>query len=255
MLYVERRKIIRDIITQNGAVKVADLVKQFSVGDATIRRNLKYLAETYGIQLTYGGAFLPEDRDEYLRSELTLGNKRMTHSDEKRLVAKKAAALIENGDTVALNAGSTVELILDYIQGIQDLKVVTLGLNIAVKASMIPGVEVYMPGGKLRQTTGAFYGMDTEAFLSQFNIDKCFFGALAVSETRGVTHPSIEEIESNQIILGVSQHAYLVVDSSKFGKVSLMHMADLNQFDGIVCDEEMPKSYRKVMEKNGVQII
>jgi DeoR/GlpR family transcriptional regulator of sugar metabolism len=170
------------------------------------------------------------------------------------IVAKKAAALIQDGDTIALNAGSTVELILDYIQGIKDVKIVTLGLNIAAKAAKLPGVDVYMPGGKLRKTTGAFYGMDTEAFLSQFNIDKCFFGALAVSEARGVTHPSIEEIETNQIILGISQHAFLVVDSSKFDKVSLMHMADLDQFDGVVADDEMPDKYRKVMEKNGIQI-
>lgn len=254
MLNVERRKIIRDMIIRQGTVKVAELAVQFDVGEATIRRDLKALAEEYGIQLTYGGAFLPENRDEYLRNELSLSNKQTSHLKEKMIVAKKAAALIQDGDTIALNAGSTVELILDYIQGIQDLKVVTLGLNIAAKAATIPGVDVYMPGGKLRKTTGAFFGMDTEAFLSQFNVDKCFFGALAVSESRGVTHPAIEEIETNQIIMGVSRHVYLVVDSSKFDKVSLMHMADLNQFDGIVVDE-IPKKYRKIMEKNKVRII
>ena len=255
MLQIERRKMIRDIIIRQGSVKVADLAKQFQVGEVTIRRDLKALATEYGIQITYGGAFLPEDRDEYLRNELSLSNKRLEHADKKIMVAKKAAAMIKDGDTIALNAGSTVELIVDYIQGIQNLNIVTLGLNIAAKASLIPGVEVYMPGGKLRKTTGAFFGMDTEAFLAQFNIDKCFFGALAVSETRGVTHPSIEEIETNQIMLGLSKHAYLVVDSSKFGKVSLMHMADLSQFDGVIVDDVLPEKYVKSMKKHGVKII
>lgn len=72
--------------------------------------------------------------------------KRTQNIEEKRFIAEKGAKLIENGDTIALNAGSTVELILDYLEDIHDVNLITLSLNVALKASAIPGITVYMPG-------------------------------------------------------------------------------------------------------------
>lgn len=114
----------------------------------TIRRDLKYLAEEYGIELTYGGAYAKESLASQTTVEMNIAQKKLQNLDEKRIIAQKAARLIKDGDTIALNSGSTVELVLDYLEDMKSLNVITLSLNVALKASTVKGVNVFMPGGR-----------------------------------------------------------------------------------------------------------
>ena len=176
MLHVERRKEILNKILKEGSVKADALAKKYEVGVPTIRRDLKYLAEEYGIELTYGGAYAKESLASQTTVEMNIAQKKLQNLDEKRIIAQKAARLIKDGDTIALNSGSTVELVLDYLEDMKSLNVITLSLNVALKASTVKGVNVFMPGGRLRSISGAFYGKDADDFLRKFNIDKAFMG-------------------------------------------------------------------------------
>ena len=172
------------------------------------------------------------------------------------MIAKKAAALIRDGETIALNSGSTVEFILDYIDdSITNINVLTLSINVAVKARSLPNVTVYMPGGKLRSISGAFIGSSANEFISQFNIDRAFMGVLAVSMKKGVTHSSLDEIITNKTLASVSNHCYLVTDYSKFDKVSMAHMFDLDMFEAFIVDDKIPKKYLEYAKNNDIQII
>lgn len=255
MLHVDRKKEILNLIMSKGSVRVADLVIKYSVGEATIRRDLKYLAQEYGIELTYGGAFIKEIIPYQTTSEMDIFKKRTQNLNEKRMIAEKAAKLIINGETIALNAGSTVELILDYLEDIKDLNLITLSLNTALRASSIPGITVYMPGGKLRSFSGAFYGKEANEFLKSFNIDKAFMGVMAVSISKGITHGAFEEVEINQTIYENSRKCFLVADYTKFDKVSLTKMTDLTVFDGFILDDKTPEIYREYCKNNDIQII
>lgn len=255
MLHIDRRKEILNTIMSKGSVKVASLSQKYGVGEATIRRDLKYLAEEYGITLSYGGAFRKEKINYQTTSEMDIYKKRTQNIEEKRLIAQKAARLIENGDTIALNAGSTVELVLDYLEDIQDVNLITLSLSVALKASAISGITVYMPGGKLRSFSGAFYGKEANEFLKSFNIDKAFMGVMAVSIDKGITHGAFEEIEINQTIYEISRKCYLMADYSKFDKVSLTKMVDLTAFDGFILDDKTPEIYREYCKSNNIEII
>jgi DeoR family transcriptional regulator, aga operon transcriptional repressor len=255
--YIERRKEIMDLVLRHGLVKVSELATRYSISEATVRRDLKFLAREYGIQLTYGGAFASE-RHKYQRTiEVNIDQKRAANLAEKRVIAKKAAELIQEGDTIALNAGSTVELILEYVDEsrVHNLSVITLALNVAVRASTMPFVEIYMPGGKLRRFSGAFYGKESEDFLRQLNVNKAFFGAVAVRIDSGVTHPVLEEVSSNRVLFDISKERYLVADSSKFGKVSLVKMADLLEFDAFIVDDHLDKKYSAYADVNGIKLI
>ncbi len=255
MLNIERRKDILDLILKMGSVKVIDLAKKYNVGEATIRRDLKYLAEEYGVNLTYGGAFIKENHNYRHINEINISNKLQAHYEEKHLIARKAAKLIEDGDTIALNAGSTVQYILDYLENITSINIITLSLNVAVKAANIPFANVYLPGGKLRNMSGALHGPDAENFLKNFSIDKCFFGVAAVSLKRGITHPALEEVHSNRILLEISEKKYLVCDSSKFDCISLVKMADLDELDAYIVDDKFSEDYRKFASLNKIEII
>lgn len=255
MIYLDRRKQILDTLLAKGSVKATELAEQYAVGLPTIRRDLKYLAEEYGIELVYGGAVAKEKLANQRITELNIAQKKLTNLAEKKLIAKKAAGLIKNGETIALNSGSTVELILDYLENITELNLLTLSLNVAVKAAGIPGINVYMPGGRLRSVSGAFIGKDTCAFIEKFNVDKAFMGVLAVSLTKGVTHPSVEEIDANQVLAEVSDHCYLTTDHSKYDKISLAKMFDLSLFDAFVVDEKVPEHYLEYAERKSIEII
>ncbi len=255
MLPIERRKEIMAILRREGSVKAEELARHYEVGVPTIRRDLKYLAQNQGVSLMYGGAYIAENSQETIK-ELNIVSKQHEHVEEKRMIAKKAAALIRDGETIALNSGSTVEFILDYIdESITNINVLTLSINVAVKARTLPNVTVYMPGGKLRSISGAFIGSSANEFISQFNIDKAFMGVLAVSMKKGVTHSSLDEIITNKTLASVSNHCYMVADYSKFDKVSMANMFDLEIFEAFIVDDKIPKKYLEYAKNNDIEII
>ena len=252
---ITRRKEILNLIYKQGSVKVTALAQQYDVNEATIRRDLKNLSEQHNVKLTYGGAFVDEEKAFYSIAEVNLANKRQQQYDEKQIIAKKAAAQIKNGETIALNAGSTVEYVLDYLENITQLNIVTLCIHVAVKAAANPCISVYMPGGKVRNSSGVFCGAETEDFLRKFSVDRCFLGVAAVNLKKGVTHPVLEEIANNRILLDIAEKKYLVADYSKFDCMSLASMADLDEFDAFITDGRLPEVYREFAKLNNIEII
>jgi DeoR/GlpR family transcriptional regulator of sugar metabolism len=252
---INRRKDILNLIFKLGSVKVTALAQQYEVNEATIRRDLKYLSESNNIKLAYGGAYMEEGKTCYSIAEVHLANKRMQNFEEKQVIARKAAMLIKDGETIALNAGSTVEYILDYLENITSLNIVTLCVHVAVKAASLPYVSVYMPGGKMRNSSGVFCGGDSEEFLRKFSVDKCFLGVAAVNLKKGVMHPVFEEIANNRVLLDIAEQKYMLSDSSKLDCVSLASMAELEEFNGFIVDNKFPDVYREFAELNNIEII
>lgn len=252
---IMRKKEILNLIVKLGSVKVTTLAQQYGVNEATIRRDLKYLSENNGIHLAYGGAFIDENKTCYSIAEVNLANKRMQNFEEKQIIARKAAKLINDGETIALSAGSTVEYILDYLENITQLNVITLCAHVAIKAANLPFITVYMPGGKMRSPSGVFYGAENVNFLKKFSVDKCFLGVAAVNLKKGVMHPVLEEITNNRVLLDISEQKYLVADFTKFDCVSLASMAELEEFNGFIVDDKFPDVYREFAKLNNIAVI
>ena len=121
---------------QKGSVKVSELSKELGVHEETIRRDLKALAAKWDIKTVYGGAVLKNTISSPAVQEINMLSKRGSHYGEKQIIARKAAALIQPGQTIGLNSGSSVEYILDYIEGKQPLNIVTLNIHIAAKGDI-----------------------------------------------------------------------------------------------------------------------
>ena len=253
MLHVERQKQIIDMLLKNGSVKILDLSKEYEVGVETIRRDLKAIASQIDIELIYGGACI-KDHIKLNIVEESVKEKRSIEYTNKQIIAKKAANLINKGDTIALNSGSTVEYILDYISDKTPLSIVTLSAQIALKAISVPNVDVYIPGGKLRNKSTAVVGPTTAQFLKSFNIDKCFFGASAIDFKNGVLHPVIEEVDINMAMLSVSNEKYLVADSTKMYNTSLYTMARIEEFDGFIVDEDFKEEDKIFLQEKEIKV-
>lgn len=253
MLNVDRQKEILDLLLKNGSVKVPELSRKYGVKDETIRRDLKKLAENWDISIIYGGACVNNLLPGHGVQELAMTTKRKKNYEAKQIIAKKAAKLIESGDTIGLNSGSTVEYILDYI-GNKQIKVVTLNVNLAAKAILQPNVEVYLPSGRVRNSSGMVIGPPSE-FIKNVAIDKCFFGISAMSIQRGIMHPVMEEVPSNVEMLSVSLQNYVVTDSSKINKTAFYNMAGFDMIQNIIVDDEFPTEYREFMAENNIIVI
>ena len=233
MLNIDRQRIILDQLYQKGSVKVSELSKELGVHEETIRRDLKALAAKWDIKTVYGGAVLKNTISSPAVQEINMLSKRGSHYGEKQIIARKAAALIQPGQTIGLNSGSSVEYILDYIEGKQPLNIVTLNIHIAAKALLLEGVDVYIPGGKLRTQSGSVMG----------------------SESKGICHPNIEEVEGNRAMIDASRKKYIVSDSSKMNQTAPFKMFDIDCVDGFVVDNNFPPEYREYMELHGIEVI
>ena len=255
MLAVERRQEILELINKKGSVRVNDLAEHYGVGKETIRRDLKVLSEEWGISVVYGGAQLAGNSRGTQIQENNIIQKRALNYDLKNQIGKKAAELIEPGDIIALNSGSTVECILNHIADKTPLSILTVNVNIAAKAAAIPDVEVYLPGGKIRSKSGMIIGHDAENYIKQFNVTKCFFGVSAISLGSQITHPSVEEVPNNRALLSVSERVYLLADHTKFDKQSLYKLARLEEMNAIITDRELEDRYRTYFSKCGIDIL
>lgn len=243
---VERRQKILELLREQRTLRSADLADLFNVNQATVRRDLQALAHEFGVRLVHGGATILAAGPSSVLEEVDLETKQVTNLAAKTQIAMKAAELIEDGDTIALNAGSTVELVLDYLRPeVRSLTVLTLGLNIAWRATRIRGVSLFVAGGHYRPSTQAMVGPTAVHALEHLHVDKAFLGATAVDLEAGWTHPSHAEAETNQILVRNSGRRYLLADSSKFGRVAFAEICPLTDFDAFIVDDQFPTAVRE----------
>ena len=244
-----------DDLFQHGTVKVSELSARLDVHEETIRRDLKALASKWDIDIVYGGAVLRRDKKTASVPELNMLSKRTANYEAKQIVAQKAAAMVQPGETIGITSGSTVEYILDYLKDKAPLNIVTLNIHIAAKALLIEGVDVFIPGGKLRTKSGSVTGSEATEYLKKFCMDRCFCGCSAVNLSEGVCHPNIEEVDGNRAMIASSRKSYVVTDSSKMNKMAPFRMFDFSEVDGFVVDDDFPQEYREYMEIHEIEVI
>jgi DeoR family transcriptional regulator of aga operon len=255
LLPEDRRKIIRELLQSNGSVRTNFLAEQMNVNPATVRRDLREMAEEEKIRLVHGGAVIASPVRP-VTTNFDLIAKRSANREAKTQIAKKAINLISDGDIIALTSGSTVELIVQYLpNNFKALTIVTLSLNVAYLAAQLPYVNLLVPGGTFRRSSHAFIGSDAKKFISTLRIDKGFFGAQAVDVNGGFTESNLAEAEMNLSLTQVCAHMYLTADSSKFGNVALGHICDLDEFDGLIVDDNIPETVRSWAAATGVPLI
>lgn len=252
---VERQQQILELIAECDRVTTAELASQFGVNQVTVRRDLRTLAERGEVLLTHGGASRPLPSSPLVR-EVDLPAKQTTNLEGKRQIARKAAALIEPGQVVALNSGSTVQFLVDELPAdLAPTTFVTLGINVAHSVARLSSATLLVAGGTYRPVSDALTGDFAVRFLADLRADIAFLGATAVDLDAGWTHPAVEEVATNRAMLAMAPRRYLVADSSKFGMVGLAKIADLSNFTGIVVDDDVPVDVVSWADDHGIEVI
>lgn len=216
MLTAERHERILSILERKGSVTTAELMHGLDASESTIRRDITALAKEGRLQKVHGGAvaLMPDmaSRDE----EVLL--RRDRNMDEKILIARYAAEQIANGDFVYLDAGTTTDVLIDYVTA-SDVIFVTNDVSHA-RRIVERGFTCYLLGGEFKSVTDAIVGEEAVVSVRKYNFTKGFFGANGVTVPRGFTTPEVKEALVKEAAMQACRKAYVLADSSKFGQVA-----------------------------------
>lgn len=251
MLANQRRKKILELLREDGAAKVTNLSKIFKVSDVTIRHDLEKLEKDGFVTREHGGAFLKEV--ESLVRSFALINK--SNMDMKAVIGKHAAGLIEEGDTIILDSGSTTTEVAKNLVGRKNLTVITNALNIALILGAEPDLEIIMTGGEFKPPTLSLTGQKAATFFQDVHVDKLFLATAGISLRSGLTYPSLSDIVVKKAMIDVAETVYLVADSTKIGKGALASLGALSLIDFIITDSGIGKDHLKLFRDHDIKII
>ncbi|OPJ56816.1 DeoR/GlpR family DNA-binding transcription regulator [Alkalithermobacter paradoxus] len=250
MFAEERKSHIAQMIKNGQSVRVNELAQLFDVSESTIRRDLKELESSGEIVRTHGGAVSNANTN----FEPSFSEKQDKHLYEKENIGKAAATLIEDGDTIILDSGTTTQYVAKYITA-KNITIITNSVNLANELSNRNDIEVIVTGGMIRNTTKSMVGPVAENTLKHFVVDKAFIGANGVSQKFGITTPNMLEASVKKSMIENSKTTYLLVDSSKINEESFSFIAPVSKIDYIVTDEKISSEDIAMYENFGVKII
>ena len=238
MLTCERRKYILDLLKEKKSISSSELAEKLKISESTIRRDLAILSKENKLHKVHGGAVVIEDY--YNAEEKNVEIKHSINTDKKISIAKYAANLIDKDDFVYIDAGTTTEILIDYIMQ-KGAHYVTNGIVHAKKLAE-KGLDVIIIGGKLKISTEAIVGVEAVNNIKKYNFTKGFFGTNAISEMSGYSTPDIEEALVKKEAIVRSKKCYILADSDKFNKTSCVSFAKVS--DGIIITDKNVKDYK-----------
>lgn len=245
----QRRQEVRRLIQTQGFASLADLSERLRVSDSTIRRDLEYLEEQGDLKRTHGGVFWTGSPTSMLMFEGRNGSS----WERKRAIARRAAELIQDNETVLLDGGSTTYELARQLVG-RPLQVVTNSLPVANLFASSDTVDLIMLGGYIHVRTGVSLGPYANQLLAQINVGRAVL-SIAGADSEGYYNSNLLLVETEQAMLRAADQAIIVADSSKFGRASLSRLCSLGDVHTVVTDSELSKSWRETIERAGVQLV
>jgi DeoR family galactitol utilization operon repressor len=241
-----RERIILDKLSVDGFVTVTALARELGLSEVTIRGDFKSMEDKGWINRTWGGASPAMHRD--------ILDRQREHQEAKNAIARAAAELVHDGDVIMIEAGTTTALVARYLQGKQDIHIVTNSTLVFSYARMNPKLQITMTGGEFRRPTESLVGPIALSTIAKLNVRLAFVGTDGFTLERGMTTHLVEGAE---IVKGMKAHAettVLLADSSKFGKIGFISVLPLQEIDLMITDSELDKQAEYTLTEAGIRI-
>ncbi len=246
----DRQTRIQRLIKEKGVVKVIELSRMFNVTELTIRRDLDVLEKQGILDRTHGGAILRHR----MKTEPLYTEKDQTSRLEKEAIGKMANTLVEQGDTLLINTGSTTTQVLRYLSG-NRLTVVTSNVN-AIAEVEDPNIELVLTGGTFRKQSNSLIGIFAHTVLDQVCGSKAIIGVDGLSIKFGLTTPIQQEAEVTLKMMERTQGPVIVVeDHKKMGVVSNFQTAPIKNINMLITDSGIKPDFKKLLEDLGIKVI
>ena len=249
---VERRKLIYELLEQNGQVMVEELSKMFNVSEVTIRKDLEALERKNLLLRARGGAIKTQNN---VATDYPISEKHKLNLKAKSAIGQLATSLLSNGDTIIIDSGSTTQEFANHIPLHLEITAITNAINIASVLSRKPNVNVIVPGGSLRKNSLSLVGPLAERTFNTLHVDKVFLGIDGIDIDSGFYTPNIEEAYLNRIFLDISKQSIILTDSSKFQKKSLNLVGNLADIDILVTDANIDPKDKRALEDAKVKVL
>jgi DeoR/GlpR family transcriptional regulator of sugar metabolism len=246
-----RRGKILEWLREEGSARVRDLAQAFSVSEVTVRQDLEKLETDGHVIREHGGAFLKSVRQQVRAMAL----QHLDNMDAKRKIGRAAAALVNDGETIILDSGSTTTEIAANILGHRDMTVITNALNIALMLGAEPGFDVHMSGGHFKAPTLSLSGERSADYFRGLFVRKLFLATAAIDLEAGLTYPALSDIAVKRAMIAAAETVILAADSSKIGARSFSALGGLELIHTLVTDSGIRDEDRAAIEAAGVQVI
>lgn len=236
MTTFERRQRILSLLREQPGVRVTELARLLGVSQGTIRNDLEFLEEAEQLTRVRGGAVL--SNSHLIRSPAFEARARINVAAKQR-IARWAADMVEDGDSILLDASTTVFYMAPFLQDLRNLTVVTNGIEVGLALAQNPAHTVILVGGVLRPDISAVIGHLGEKMLNDLHIKTAFVSCSGFSVEKGLTQIDIQEAQLKSRMIRSAERVMALVDSTKFGKVDLTPFAGLNRISHIFTDSNV----------------
>lgn len=247
---IERQKRILDYVNESKKATVSELSELIGVSKVTIRRYINEL-ESKGLVIKTHGGVLSLKSD--LNNEIPYSSKKDLNAAEKQKIGEAASQLVEEGDVIILDAGSTTHKIVKYLDD-KHITVITNDIKIAFELAVKPNINLILTGGVTQKHLYTIIGFETEKFLHKVHVHKTFLGADAINLENGITNRTLEEVAIKQAMIKAAEKVILVVDHSKLNKKAFADVCKLEAIDTIVIDS-IDETYQKAFREKGIHVI
>jgi DeoR family transcriptional regulator, fructose operon transcriptional repressor len=244
----ERRSRVLELVRARGFASLPDLATQLKVSESTVRRDLDYLEETGVARRTHGGAFYAGPSPKLPHFDV----RQAVEWDRKRQIAAAASRMIEPGDTVLLDGGSTTYELARALVG-KPLQVVTNSLPVAMLFSSTDTVDLVLIGGYVHSRTGVSLGPYANEMLANLNVQRAVLSVAGISQ-RGFYNSNLLLVETERAMMKAADEVIVVADSTKFGRTSLAYLCGLDEIDVLVTDDQICESWIQAVAEAGVRL-
>lgn len=246
MRSAERQLRLQQLFTKDEFMNLSDLCKRLNASRSSVRRDLLELERQGLLRRVHGGAILLNSRDD----SLDFRKLSSSHREEKVRIGKVAATLVENGATVILGGGSTTAEVARQMLD-RTIQIITNSLPVAQVFWDCQQVEVTLTGGYMYPRLGIQLGPICERMLQSVAADVLIMGVRGITET-GLSDNNSLVVGSIRKMIEVSRKIVIVADHSKFGRESMLHVADLADVDTVVSDSDLSPEFQQMLEDKGV---
>ena len=243
----ERKQTILRMLAERGDVSVAEISRDLRVSAVTARSDLASLADEGYVVRTRGGAspaFHPSIIERQRRG-----------SERKNRIAKRAAELVKDGDSIMIEAGTTTAFVAKHLFGRRDLHIVTNSTLLLPYVRANPSIELTVTGGAFRPLTESFVGPIALHDLAQFHVRTAIIGTDGFTVEHGLTTHLAEGAEIVRKMAAQAERVVLVADSSKFGRTGFALVLPIDSVDILITDSELHSEEVGQIEERGVSVI
>ena len=250
MLGPARQSAILKAVTARGSCTVSDLARELDVSGETIRRDIRVMARQGLVRKVHGGVSVPDQlRESSFRQRL------LENAEAKQVIARLAAAQVQNGDSLMMDTGSTTAYVARELVDHRDLMLITNCTEIARTLARGNSNRVFLVGGELRGDDGALFGREAARFVGHYRCRVALLSIGAIDLAGGFMDFHPEEAEFSQAVIAQASRVVVTADHSKFGRQATVKVCDLADVDALITDRPPPPAFAKSLTEAEVEVM